>query len=235
MVRVQQVASYRTSEGRIKQIVWDDGRFFVDGYELSLGQVLEWDSAGLLAWVSPETQAWARGLASYGSGPSGGAPAADEPGSVQPAEQQAAAGSREALLADIMSTFSQHAGYIARYGTDTDITLESKVAEASWGTGKKKVEYSARMRADEASRTLYFFEVLKERGSGLNFGGFTAETYTIKGAKRSGSVKETIIGPNGIAMDYDWDYGRTREVIESICTRHGWRLKVVLRPKSASY
>lgn len=232
-----QLASYRTAEGAAKVLEWDNGRFFVDGYEMALSDVLAWDAAGALAWVSPETQAWARALAAPQPAPQRATQPAPQPAPEPAAEPAPTAetGSRLALLADMLETFGGYPGYTAAYGTDTDITIDNSVALASWGTGKKKVEYSAHMKAVEAERVLYFFEILKESGGGLSFGGFQSESYSTFGAKRSGKTKEVVLGPNGVAMDYEWDYGQTRAIVESVCARHGWTVKVVLRPGSAKY
>ena len=235
-----QLASYRTAEGAVKIIEWDEGRFLVDGYEMALDQILEWDSVGMLTWSTPETQAWARSLqASTVAAPAPAPAAAVAEPQPEPAPETTpdtlSVGSRLALLADMLAAFAQYPGYTAQYGTDTDVTIDNKVAQASWGTGKKKVEYSAHMKAVEPERTLYFFEILKEQGAGLSFGGFESESYTTFGKKRSGKTKEVVLGPNGVAMDYEWDYGQTRAIVESVCARHGWTVKVVLRPGSAKY
>ncbi len=224
------LATYRTADGTVKTIEWDEGRFVVDGAELALADLLAWDAAGSLSWVSPETQAWARSLA----------PQLDsqEPVPAQTQAQAAAAAqpdARLALLADILATFAQYPGYTAQYGTDTDITIDNKVAQANWGTGKKRIDYTAHLKAIEAERVVYFFEMLKEQGSGLSFGGFESESFTTVGKKRSGTTKEIVMGPGGVAMDATWDYGQTRAIVESVCVRHGWVLKVVLRPGSAKY
>jgi hypothetical protein len=145
------------------------------------------------------------------------------------------AGTRIALLADVLAALGQYPGYSAQYGTDTDIVIGDQVADASWGIGNKKVEYSAVMKAVESERTVYFWEMLKEKGAGMNFGGFESESYTTVGKKRSGVKKETVIGPDGVAMDYEWDYAATRRIVEEVAARHGWQLKVVLRKKSAQW
>ncbi len=91
----------------------------------------------------------------------------------------------------------QYPGYTVAYGTDTDVVIDNQVADANWGTGKKKVEYSAIMKAVEPELTVYFWEILKEKGAGLSFGGFEAESYSTFGTKRSGKTKEVVIGPDG--------------------------------------
>src|SRR5574340_230225 len=76
-------------------------------------------------------------------------PAADAPA---PAVDAPAQGTRLALLADMLATFSQYPDYTVVYGTDTDISIDNEIARASWGTGRKKVEYAAVMKAVEAER-----------------------------------------------------------------------------------
>ncbi|MDZ4063374.1 MAG: hypothetical protein U1E22_01790 [Coriobacteriia bacterium] len=158
-----------------------------------------------------------------------------EPAASAPEPEAAVETPRLALLADVLTTFAQYPGYTAQYGTDTDIIIDNQVALANWGTGKKKVEYSAAMKAVETDRTLIFWEILKEKGGGLSFGGFESEVTTTFGTKRSGKTSEKILGPNGVAMDYKWDYAATRRIVEEVATRHGWQVKVVLRKGSAQW
>lgn len=147
----------------------------------------------------------------------------------------AAASDRLTLLADILAVLGQYPSFNAQYGTDTDIVVDNQVVNANWGTGKKKVEYSAMMKAVEAERTLYFWEIVKESSSGLNFGGFEAESYSTSGTKRSGKQKMMVIGADGVPVEWEWDYGATRSVIEDVARRHGWATKVVLQKKSAQW
>jgi hypothetical protein len=151
------------------------------------------------------------------------------------APASAVSGTRVALLADILAAFAQYPGYSVRYGTDTDIMIDNKVADASWGTGKKNVEYEAVLKAVEGERVVYFWEMLKESGAGLSFGGFEGETTMTMGAKRFGTKKEVVVGPGGKALDYTWDYAATRRIVEDVAARDGWRVKVVLRKKSAQW
>ncbi|MDI6712394.1 MAG: hypothetical protein QMD96_04060 [Anaerosomatales bacterium] len=237
---MQAVATYTTADGQTKQIMWDSDRFTVDGYEVQLADVLAWDAAGLLAWVSPETQAWARSLASWKSGTTGdpaaaAAAEAAQPtptGTAEPAATPSASG-RDALLADIRAALAERTGYEVLSGQKSDLEIRSAVAAANWGTGKKKVDFEAVLTVSDADRTVYYWEILKERGSGLSFGAVETESYTISGWKRSGTKSETVAGPGGVALDYAWDYGQTRDLIEQACARHGYALKVVLRKSKA--
>jgi hypothetical protein len=156
---------------------------------------------------------------------------APEPAPIAPAGPS----DRLAMLADVLATLGQYPNYRAEYGTDTDIVIDNQLADANWGTGAKKVEFSAIMKAVEPELTIYYWEIVKESGGGLSFGGFDAEMTTTSGMKRSGTKSETVIGPGGVAMDYDWDYAATRRIVEDVAARHGWKVKVVLTRGSATW
>ncbi len=152
-----------------------------------------------------------------------------------PVPMVAAASDRLALLADILTTFAQYPSFKAQYGTDADIVVDNQLVNANWGAGKKKVEYSAVMKAVESENTLYFWEILKESGAGLSFGGFEAETYGVSGKSRSGVQKMMIVGTDGVPVEWEWDYADTRRIVEDVAARHGWNTKVVLQKKSAQW
>lgn len=191
-------------------------------------------------WGCPKGHAAARVNAWYDSEtgrqltppqPASAAAVASAPAPAAPAP---AAGTRDSFLTDLMATFAQYPGYAVAWGSDTDMTVSNKVADANLGTVKKKVDYEAALKAVEADRTVYFWEILKEKGSGLSFGGIESESYSTFGAKRYGTKKEVVIGAGGVAS-YEWDYGQTRAIVESVAARHGLRVKVVLSRKQASW
>jgi len=147
----------------------------------------------------------------------------------------AAASDRLALLADILATFAQYPSFNAQYGTDADIVVDNNLVNANWGAGNKKVDYSAVMKAVETELTIYFWDIVKESGAGLNFGGFEAETYSVSGKSRSGVQKMMIVGADGTPVEWEWDYAATRRIVEDVGARHGWKTKVVLQKKSAQW
>jgi hypothetical protein len=169
------------------------------------------------------------------------APAVVTPAPVDPVPDPApapaapVAGDRLTLLADILAALAQYPSFNAQYGTDTDVVVNNEIVNANWGAGNKKVEYSAIMKAVEPELTLYFWEMVKESGSGLNFGGFEAETFSTSGKSRSGVQKMMIIGADGVPVEWEWDYAATRSVVEDVARRHGWKTKVVLQKKSAQW
>lgn len=154
-----------------------------------------------------------------------------ETGRPEPAASVSAAGTRVGFLTDLMSAFSENPAYSAAWGADTDMTIVSNPIDDTWGIGKKRAEYTAALKVSEADRTIVFWEMLKERSSGLTFGTIESETYTTFGTKRSGTKKEAVIGPE--AAPWEWGYGTTRKVVEEIASRHGFGLRVVLSRNAA--
>ncbi len=147
----------------------------------------------------------------------------------------AGTGTRDAVIGRIAEAFAQYPAYNVRPGTHSDLEIDNQVAEGAWGTGKKKVEYEAVLKAVEPEQTVYFWEILKEKGAGVSFGGFESESYSSFGGKRWGTKKEVVIGPGGKALDYTWDYAATRRIVEDVAAANGWRVKVVLRKKAAQW
>lgn len=139
------------------------------------------------------------------------------------------------LLAAILELLSQYPTYRSHYGTDTDIVIDNQVADAVWAGGKKKVEYEAILKAVEAEKTVYFWELLKEKSAGISFGGFESESYSTVGMRRSGTKKSATLTPDGVQAAYDWDYALTRQIVESVAIPAGWRVKVVLTKGSARW
>lgn len=153
----------------------------------------------------------------------------------QPGHAHPATSDRLGLLAALLDTLTANPAYMAQYGTDTDIVIANTVADASWTGGRKKIEYSAVLKAVEEEHTIYFWELLKESGGGLSFGTISSESYSTVGTKRFGTGREKVVGPGGVGMDAAWDYAATRELVESTAAAHGWRVKTVLRKSAASW
>lgn len=143
---------------------------------------------------------------------------------------------REQLLQAIERELAQYPQLAVSRSRETDLEIKSVLADASWGLGKKKVEYSACLLLKPTDRTAVFWEMIKEVGSGMGiFGGFKVETYKSDGKTISGSVKEKGFGPTGKVIDYTWDYAGTREMVEMVVKASGWSFTTVLRKGKAMY
>lgn len=135
--------------------------------------------------------------------------------------------SREELIKNLLA-LDERGPMEIKPGTDTDIIISNEVVNKSWATGKKKVSYNARILADDSDNTVYFWEMLKESSSGLQFSvGF--EKTKIKGKEVFSSRQEKVYGPNGQkVMDYQFDYGSLREAFQEIIEGAGWKFKLVI-------
>jgi hypothetical protein len=160
--------------------------------------------------------------------------AAEAPAPAPAPSPAAGPATRPDLLHAILASLAPYPGYQVRYGTDTDIMIDNKVADGSYGTGKKKVDFEAIMKAVEPDHTVFYWEILKEKGAGISLGGFESESYSTFGAKRSGTKKELIVGPGGVVA-YEWDFAKTRQIIEATAAQHGWTVKTVLKKSSAQW
>ncbi len=135
------------------------------------------------------------------------------------------------LLVAIKQALAPYPQLTVTRGSKSDLEIKSTIADANWGTGKKKVEYSGALLAKEAERTVVYWEMTKEVGIGMHVPfGFKVETYRSDGRTASGHVREAGWGK---AIDYNWDYAQTRRIIESAVRAHGWRFTTTLLKRHA--
>lgn len=109
-------------------------------------------------------------------------------------------------------------------------TLTLVVAERKALLSRKKLEYVAKFRVDDAARRLRFFEMLKETGSGLSAGssddmspgfGFKAGTYGTGAGPREGSIVEQS-NLFGRQYTYSFDWGTMRTWFEQAAQAYGY-------------
>jgi len=114
------------------------------------------------------------------------------------------------------------------------------IAERKAFLSKKKLTYSARMRFDEAARSIAFSEMLVESGSGLSSGGgfddgmspgfgFKKESYNTTGGARTGQIVEQS-NLFGKTYQYAFDYQDIRARVEAVATANGYRFDYQVLP-----
>jgi hypothetical protein len=133
------------------------------------------------------------------------------------------------------------AGLPVRLAAQKDGSLkgEAVVAERKAFLSKKKLTYSCKARVDDGARTVRFWEMLMEKGSGMSSGmddvgpgiGFKAGAYKTGGKERSGSIEEasSLFGKD---FDYQWDYAAVRSAMQQVAAAAGYGWETVLNPKS---
>jgi len=122
---------------------------------------------------------------------------------------------------------------------DGTLTGEAVLAERKSFLSKKKLTYKCKARVDDGTRSVRFWEMLIEKGSGVSSGGddfapgagFSAGTYKTGGKERSGSIEE-VSRLFGKDYDYTWDYAALRNGLRSAAEAAGYGFEVVLNPKS---
>ncbi|MDF9407881.1 zinc ribbon domain-containing protein [Pelotomaculum isophthalicicum JI] len=159
------------------------------------------------------------------------------PGQPAPAvDGHIRANDKESLLNAIEQALAAYPQLAVERTGKSDLEIKSVLADANWGVGKKKVEYSASLLAKETGRTVVFWEMLKETGAGMGiFGGFKIEKYKSDGRTRSGTVREAGFGPGGEIIDYNWDYAQTRSIVEDVVKANGWKFTTSLLKSKARY
>lgn len=116
---------------------------------------------------------------------------------------------------------------------DKDVcSIEVLLAERKVFLSRKKLTYSAKVKINEAEKTVDFSELLKETGFGLSSGGgdmemssgfgFKKETYNTFGGARKGTIEEQskLFGKD---YSYKFDYASIRNKIDEIVQKNGYK------------
>jgi len=108
--------------------------------------------------------------------------------------------------------------------------LDAVIAERKVFLSKKKLEYQARVKIDDAKKEVHFFEMLKESSSGLSSGGdmdspgfgFKASTFkTAAGQPREGVIEEQS-KLFGKTYQYKFDFKTVHGAIREAAEREGY-------------
>lgn len=114
------------------------------------------------------------------------------------------------------------------------------IAERKSFLSTKKLTFSARLRFDDASKTVLFSEMLTERGSGLSstsgFGdemssgfGFKTESYNTMKPARTGTIEERS-DLFGKKFEYKFNYKEIRQLIEEVVINSGYKFEYHVLP-----
>ena len=113
--------------------------------------------------------------------------------------------------------------------------FSTTIAERKAFLSKKKLTYSARLRVDEAAKTVRFSEMLVEAGSGFSSGGdFDSGMPTGFGIKTEsyntfrGAVQGTIQEQSrlfGKDYSYQFDFNEVRTRVQAIAEKAGYRFE----------
>lgn len=124
---------------------------------------------------------------------------------------------------------------------DGTMKLETVVAERKSILSRKKLTYVCRIRVDDRTRAIRFFEKLTEVGFGLSAGGtddglspglaIKREVSVVSGKERRGILREwsRLWGSD---YAYRFDPGKFRDMLRQAATDAGYAFEVTLLEKS---
>lgn len=141
--------------------------------------------------------------------------------------------SREQVIGDIVKRLEQLHIQFSK-GNGADITVSTEFLDAGWSIGKKKITYEASIYCDEGSRTVYMWELTKEVGHGLSFGGSSGSSFQT-GLTLFRKVKSVQYGPEGKVYEYTLDLGAIPKAAKETAKAAGWSFKTVLKKDKASW
>ena len=119
------------------------------------------------------------------------------------------------------------------------LALEFVVAEKKAFLSRKKLVYRCSVRIDDASKSVKFFEILKESGYGLSGAAdgagpgfsFKKESWNTSGKERSGTIEEAA-SLFGEKYNYSFDYAAIRDTIKAAAAEAGYAFEVCLLERS---
>ncbi|MBA4394084.1 MAG: hypothetical protein C0407_11070 [Desulfobacca sp.] len=118
----------------------------------------------------------------------------------------------------------------SQIGIWTDVAVQAEFLDASWKTGSKKISYQSAAFLNEAERTLYYWELTTESGSGFSFGSSSESTFQ-SGTTLYRKVKGVGYGPDGKAYEYSLDLGAITKTFKEAAKQQGWKFKTVRKRK----
>lgn len=138
---------------------------------------------------------------------------------------------KDAIVQEIYALLESK-GFTPVKGGESDITVDCELLDAKMGSGEKKIRYEDAVLVDEAEKTVFLYEKTTEKARGFSFGA-SGEASFQSGKTLMRHVKGSIMGTNGVVINYDFDLGDIPKSIKSIAERNGFKFKTVLRRKSA--
>lgn len=141
--------------------------------------------------------------------------------------------SRELILSQITDGYS-NLGLSFSQGLSSDIEIHSEFLNAGWSIGKKKILYDAFLYANESEKMVYLWEMTKETGGGVSFGG-GIESFSQTGATAFRKVKSVQYGPEGKVFEITLDLGAIPRIAKEAAKQYGWKFQTVVKADKAKH
>jgi hypothetical protein len=140
---------------------------------------------------------------------------------------------KSGIIAKIASLYGE-IGIGFQLGGSADITVDQELLDVKLLTQKMKLHFENSILVSEKDRTVYYFEKTRDIRAGMGF-GFSGESSFQSGSTLFRKVKSVGIGPDGRTYAYEFDIGRLSKIVKETAKEAGYKMKVVLNKKKASY
>jgi hypothetical protein len=125
-------------------------------------------------------------------------------------------------------------GIVYEENKNADFEIELVLADDKWKAGKKKKTFSASILIDESAKKLLYWEMIKETKAGLSI-SFSKESAVQKGnvvARKQGNAEYAL---EGKVSETQVDFGKITKSVKEVAKQEGYKFKLVLSKKKASY
>lgn len=119
-------------------------------------------------------------------------------------------------------------------GINSDFEIELVKANKKWGSGGKKITYSSSILVDDDSKKVFYWEMTKESSAGLSMGAKSEKSFQM-GKTLYRKEKSVDYGAEGKVLETSIDFGQISKMLKEVAKSNGYKFKVVLSKKKASY
>ena len=125
-------------------------------------------------------------------------------------------------------------GISCSLGGTADIMVDQELLDVKFLTQKLRLHFENSILVNEQKRAVYYYEKTKEMRAGVGL-GFSTESSFQSGKTLFRKVKSAGIGPDGRPYEYEFDIGRLSKIVKETAKEEGYKMKVVLSRKKASF
>ena len=140
---------------------------------------------------------------------------------------------KEEIVKDLLAKLNSF-GLSPISGADSDITVSIELFDANVGSCEKKISYENAILIDEDAKIIFLYEKTTDKSRGFSFGSSSESSFQ-SGKSLKRRVKGSFIGATGAKIEYDFDIGEISKAIEAIAEKYGFKVKSVIRRKSAQF
>lgn len=140
---------------------------------------------------------------------------------------------KEVIISEVLAKLDD-LGVSYNIGKGTDVSINCEFTNANCGAGNKNIKYFASVYFNEAIKTVFMWELTKEKKNGFAFQE-AEETFYQSGMTQFYRVNTTQYDIEGKLYEYTLDLGAIPKAFKDTAKNHGWSFKMVLKREKALY